>query len=993
MTKMRLKFLFALMLFLLNINTLCSVKASTETYSAYDYMFFEPGHYNQFIVNDNSLSNCVVELVFQDGPSGTHSMSLTQIGTSGGYWRNSHLSGWISGEQVLMGGGIPVGNQANYFRFIHHLPISFSDGASWADTRGETQFSAEYIGTHTVDSVQYGGCIKVTFDSTTYYNSYLRGTGEFILAKGIGIIEFTFDKDDGNDFSATLIEYGVLSPVTISGSYILEGSIPAEGYYVGLSIDILESGKHGSLVDENGTFTFQIFGNSIVLRYGPLRGDLKTLDYENSDEMKIDNISEDISLHLSGPDIGLAGPLDEIPPDIIIWPKNVNVRRPYILLQGRAEDSDGVENVTINDELASGWFYENLMSWQKMLNLTEEFNVFTIKAYDKSPKQNMASEDIVITYLEEGYRGPSIECVPLKILPYNRQEITFILNPNGEKSEVYLNWAEANWENAPFRRGRSLGYDFSGTMELILTYNFPEKDRNLNIGQEISWRVHTSNRYGWDAHPVDTFIVGKPDFEPPEISSLYPSDGETGVSLKPVFKITFNEQLDVRTIDSSCFELDGKTFEGEFDYKLHNYSALLIPSKKLNENSEYTFTVSPKITDYAGNNFTGYSSTFHTVGPTIDKVIVSPPRCDVNQTALVYVHLGWGNGTSVDEGRIFIDDIDYSVNSTGWISFVKTSSELEKITWEITGVNAYGMTKYNQVVENPSAIWDQVQILTEDLQRIDVGSGYEWAGRYMYNDEVFEGFLILNEPSKYIIERKEPVRWKYRVMGIIDQKYGLTEFTANDFDVIYDKVMLNVSIHDDRIDLGESPEISVSGSYAYDSTEFQGQVSIPIPTVNDVGKHILKVESISDPLYDLTVYESNEVSCIWDRLKIVDGGVSSDTTTVKKTVTIWFKAEYEYDHEVFTSSEGLLYVNGEPMEWSSDNRRWEKEYSSSKPQTIICEVSGMRDDHYGLTTINDEIGSLSIEWKQQMIPGFPYISIILGLLIGILLIYWMKRKF
>jgi len=943
MTTMKLKLLFVLMLFLININTLCSVQSSDVTYSAYDYMFFDPGHYNQLIINDNSLSNCIVELVFQDGPSGTYSMSLTQIGSSGGYWRDSHLSGWVNGEYILMGGGIPVGNQANHFRFIHYLPISFSDGDSWTDYRGETQFSAQFIGSHIVDSVQYEECIRVTFDSTAYFRSYSRGTGEFVLAKDIGIIEFSFEKVDGNDLHAKLLEHGVLPSVTVSGMYILEGGVPAEGYYVGLSNDILESGKHGSIVDENGIFSFQIFGHSIVLRYGPLQGNLETLNFDYSSEKKIDNINGNITQHLTGPDVGLAGPLDEIPPQLIIWPIDVNVRRPYILLNGRAEDSDGIENVTINNEPASGWFYENLMSWQKMLNLTEEYNVFTIKAYDKSPKRNMASKDIVITYQEEGYKGPSIECVPLNVLPYNRQEITFILNPNGEKSEAYLYWAEANWENAPFNHGRSLGYDYSGTSDIMLTYNFPEKDRNLNIGQEISWRVHTSNKYGWDAHPVDTFVVGKPDFEPPEIASLYPDDGETGVSLKPVMKIKFNEQLDIRNIDSSCFELNGGTFDGKFDYKLYNYTAILIPSKKLSENSIYTLTESPKITDYAGNNFTGYSSTFHTVGPTIDKVVVSPPRCDVNQTAFVYVHLGWGNGTSIDEGRIFIDDIDYSVNSTGWIAFIKTSSEPDKKTWEITGVNAYGMTKYNQLVENPSIIWDRVQILTEDLQRVDVGGEFEWAGWYLYNDEVFEGSLILNEPSMYIIERKEPIRWKYQVMGIIDQKYGLTEFTANDFDVIYDKVVLNISIHDDRIDVGESPEIGVSGYYAYDSTEFQGHVSIPIPPVSNVGKHILKVESISDPLYDLTVYESSEVSCIWDRLKIVDGGVSSDTTTVKKIETVWFKAEYEYDHEVFTGSKGLLLVNGESME--------------------------------------------------QMIPGFPYISIILGLLIGILLIYWMKRKF
>lgn len=48
--------------------------------------------------------------------------------------------------------------------------------------------------------------------------------------------------------------------------------------------------------------------------------------------------------------------------------------------------------------------------------------------------------------------------------------------------------------------------------------------------------------------------------------------------------------------------------------------------------------------------------------------------------------------------------------------------------------------------------------------------------------------------------------------------------------------------------------------------------------------------------------------CIWDRVKITEGGVSNEETNVKAAETVWFKAEYEYDSDSFDSSDGLLYL-------------------------------------------------------------------------------------
>jgi len=177
----------------------------------------------------------------------------------------------------------------------------------------------------------------------------------------------------------------------------------------------------------------------------------------------------------------------------------------------------------------------------------------------------------------------------------------------------------------------------------------------------------------------------------------------------------------------------------------------------------------------------------------------------------------------------------------------------------------------------------------------------------------------------------------------------------------WDSVEIILSLSDNRIDVGTEPVIEYSAHYAYDSKPFNGEVILNQPSsVNEVGNFTYSVKSIVDPLYGVTAFTSNNVTCIWDRVKIVEGGVSRETVKLGEPVTIWFNAEYEYDSELFNGSKGVLYVNGEPMEWSLTNSRWEKEYSWEEPGTITVKVTGIRDDKYGLTVYNDAVGPLSI---------------------------------
>jgi hypothetical protein len=132
-----------------------------------------------------------------------------------------------------------------------------------------------------------------------------------------------------------------------------------------------------------------------------------------------------------------------------------------------------------------------------------------------------------------------------------------------------------------------------------------------------------------------------------------------------------------------------------------------------------------------------------------------------------------------------------------------------------------------------------------------------------------------------------------------------------------------------------------------------------------VGLRGYRVTSIVDQLYGLSAFQSNEVSCVWDRIKIIDGGVSSAKTNVTKTVTVWLKVVYEHDNEPFNF--GVLYVNGSTMAWSPTNARWEANFSYGMSGGRTFRVSGVSDSRYGLTVLNDTVGALSAVWENYRI--------------------------
>jgi len=308
--------------------------------------------------------------------------------------------------------------------------------------------------------------------------------------------------------------------------------------------------------------------------------------------------------------------------------------------------------------------------------------------------------------------------------------------------------------------------------------------------------------------------------------------------------------------------------------------------------------------------------------------------------------------------------MELTTDENGWVYFEDRLPLVGMKKWSVVEVECNGVTDFIQNTSSPSIIWDRVSLqLDADDLRIDAGSSasIDAQGVYEYDNSVFDGVVRFNNE----LFQRDVGKVEYTVVEITDPLYGLTEFSVNNLDIVFDMVSIDLEVQDDCIDVGESMSYSWEGVYMYDNTPFQGRIEFNYPTrMEDVGRLDFVVSSIDDALYGLTVFESDSFSCCWDRVEVYDGGVSNEVSRVGDMETVWFKARYEYGGEEFTERDGVLFVNGMPLVWSSYDNQWKYSTSLDESGSRVFEVTDVEDYNYGLTMLNDEVGPLTVVWEK-----------------------------
>jgi len=245
---------------------------------------------------------------------------------------------------------------------------------------------------------------------------------------------------------------------------------------------------------------------------------------------------------------------------------------------------------------------------------------------------------------------------------------------------------------------------------------------------------------------------------------------------------------------------------------------------------------------------------------------------------------------------------------------------------------------------------------------------------------------------------------------------GVTDFnqTTASPSIIWDRVDVTLNIVDNRIDVGLNAAIEWSATYAFDGTPFKGSVVFSSPLrgdlpddvpgqslhLDDVGKARFTADAIRDDQYGLTWFTTNSVDCVWDRVRITQGGVSSQLTKTGNMETVWFKAVYEYDYSSFTGEPttngdmNKITVNGIPLVWSSYDKEWKYSTKLDENGKLTFEVTGVEDMQYKLTKFVDDAGPQSITWEKPFLEtpvGITSVVAVLAVIVAGAIFFLRKR--
>jgi hypothetical protein len=132
---------------------------------------------------------------------------------------------------------------------------------------------------------------------------------------------------------------------------------------------------------------------------------------------------------------------------------------------------------------------------------------------------------------------------------------------------------------------------------------------------------------------------------------------------------------------------------------------------------------------------------------------------------------------------------------------------------------------------------------------------------------------------------------------------------------------------------------------------------------------------------DVTDYAKSIIdpSIIWDRIKITDHTVIDAVIEADSSKTLWLTAEYEYDSTVFNEVAGTIFLDDQPMTWSSSQSRWEYTATADALGSQVYEASSVDDERFRLTAINDQDMSVDVTWDKIEITETEFETNSLGL--------------
>jgi len=239
----------------------------------------------------------------------------------------------------------------------------------------------------------------------------------------------------------------------------------------------------------------------------------------------------------------------------------------------------------------------------------------------------------------------------------------------------------------------------------------------------------------------------------------------------------------------------------------------------------------------------------------------------------------------------------------------------------------------------------------------------------------------------------EDTTWNYDYStGILSANFSFTSETAEIILGFKQIEVDRVFVSDVRADVGSAQTVGFHVAWMQDGSDVAGasvEVNGTEYVTNQTGwiSFGASSDAVGRLVWSVTDVEYNgitdyakavaDASIIWDRINVTDRIIIDDVVQAGSSQTVWLKAEYEYDSLIFDGTRGTIFLNGEPMTWSSQNSRWEYNATSNVlgPQTYEASIV---DESFGLTIIRNQNENIEIIWDKIEITKTEFETNTLG---------------
>jgi hypothetical protein len=250
------------------------------------------------------------------------------------------------------------------------------------------------------------------------------------------------------------------------------------------------------------------------------------------------------------------------------------------------------------------------------------------------------------------------------------------------------------------------------------------------------------------------------------------------------------------------------------------------------------------------------------------------------------------------------------------------------------------------------------------------------------------------EPYYFTVDGNEKSTWTYdNQTGILSANYQLS---TESVELVFGFKQIEVDrlyVSDARVDVGSVQTIGFHVEWMCNRTDVEG-ATIEVNGIeyltnqtgwatfevsyDTVGKHIWTITGLE--YCGITDYAKSVIdpSIIWDRIKVINRIVIDDVVDAASSQTLWVTAEYEYDYISFNGTAGTIFLDGEPMTWSSDYLRWDYNATADAIGPHVYEVSSVDDEGFGLTVINTQDMVIDVTWDKIEIAETEFETNALG---------------